>query len=42
MTPLHFFPLSLPFLLLLFLLVGFLILLVQIGILQYSYEKMVS
>ena len=39
-SPLHFFPLPLPFLLVFFLLLGFLILLVQIGILEYAYEKM--
>jgi uncharacterized membrane protein len=39
-SPLHFFPLTLPFLFILFLLLGFLILLVQIGILEYAYEKM--
>jgi uncharacterized membrane protein len=39
-SPLHFFPLTRPFLLILFLLLGFLILLVQIGILEYAYEKM--
>jgi uncharacterized membrane protein len=39
-SPLHFFPLPLPFLLILFVLLGFLILLVQIGILEYAYEKM--
>jgi uncharacterized membrane protein len=38
-SPLHFFPLPLPFLLVLFLLVGFLILLVQVGILECAYEK---
>jgi uncharacterized membrane protein len=39
-SPLHFFPLTLPFLFILFLLLGFLIVLVQIGILEYAYEKM--
>jgi uncharacterized membrane protein len=39
-SPLHFFPLPLPFLLILFLFVGFLILLVQVGILEHAYEKM--
>jgi uncharacterized membrane protein len=39
-SPLHFFPLPLPFLLIFFLLLGFLIVLVQIGILEYAYEKM--
>jgi uncharacterized membrane protein len=38
-SPLHFFPLPLPFLFLLFLLVGFLILLVEVGILKFAYEK---
>lgn len=38
-SALHFFPLALPFLLALFLLLGFLILLIEIGILEYAYEK---
>jgi hypothetical protein len=38
-SPLHYFPLALPLFLLLFLLVVFLIALIQIGILEYAYEK---
>lgn len=37
---LHFFPLALPFLLAFFLLVGALIALIEIGLLEYAYEKM--
>ena len=37
---LHFFPLTLPFVLFLFLLVGLLITMIEIGILGYAYEKM--
>jgi len=39
-SSLHFFPLALPFLLALFLLVGLLIASIEIGLLQYAYEKM--
>ena len=37
---LHFFPLTLPFVLLFFLLVSTLIVVVEIGLLEYAYEKM--
>lgn len=37
---LHFFPLTLPFILALFLLVGFLITMIEIGVIGYAYEKM--
>ena len=36
---LHFFPLALPFFLAFFLLVGVLIALIEIGLLEYAYEK---
>ncbi len=39
-SPFHFFPLSLPFVLGLFILVGVLIALIEVGILEYAYEKM--
>lgn len=39
-SSLHFFPLALPFVLALFLLIGFLIISFEIGILGYAYEKM--
>ncbi len=39
-TSFHFFPLALPFLLALFLLVGLLIASIEIGLLRYAYEKM--
>jgi len=37
---LHYFPLALPFILLLVFLIGLLIFLIEIGILRYAYEKM--
>ena len=37
---LHFFPLALPFILALFLLIGLMITMFEIGILRYAYEKM--
>jgi uncharacterized membrane protein len=37
---LHFFPLPLPFILALFLLIGLMITMFEIGILRYAYEKM--
>ena len=37
---LHFFPLTLPFILFLFLLVGLWITMIEIGILRYAYEKL--
>src|SRR5438552_6061229 len=37
---LHFFPLTLPFVLFFFLLVSTLIVVIEIGILEYAYEKM--
>jgi uncharacterized membrane protein len=39
-SPFHFFPLALPFVLALFFLVGLVIALVEVGVLQYAYEKM--
>ena len=39
-SSLHFFPLALPFVLILFLVVGLLIASIEIGILGYAYEKM--
>lgn len=38
-SSLHFFPLALPFLLLLFLLLSLLVFFIEIGILEYAYEK---
>jgi uncharacterized membrane protein len=38
-SPFHFFPLALPFVLALFFLVGLVIALVEVGVLQYAYEK---
>lgn len=37
---LHFFPLTLPFILALFLLIGLLITMIEIGVIGYAYEKM--
>jgi uncharacterized membrane protein len=39
-SSLHFFPLALPFVLVLFLIVGLLITMIEIGVLGYAYEKM--
>ncbi len=39
-SSLHFFPLTLPLILLFFLLVGIMIAVIEIGILEYAYEKM--
>jgi uncharacterized membrane protein len=39
-SSLHFFPLALPFVLILFVLISFWIISVEIGILQFAYEKM--
>jgi uncharacterized membrane protein len=39
-SPIHFFPLALPIVLALFFLVGLVIALVEIGVLQFAYEKM--
>src|SRR5712692_9153628 len=38
-SSLHFFPLALPFVLFLFLLVGIVIAVIEIGLLEYAYEK---